>query len=131
LAVLMPEADRAQGEPFDRTLGLPAVDIFPDAECVVGQIKNPRDDVAYKGLAAKGDRETEYRGACDDRRDVDVEIRQYHERRNEDDCDAECDAQDGCKCFKSRGGRLPYLRVAVLTGSRCGRPGAMVHGRET
>src|SRR5208282_2465734 len=62
LAVLMPEADRAQGEPFDRTLGLPAVDIFPDAECVVGQIKNPRDDVAYKGLAAKGDRETEYRG---------------------------------------------------------------------
>jgi hypothetical protein len=67
--------DRAQRKPLDRPFRLAAIDIFADAKGVVRQIENAGDDIAHQSLAAKGDRQSKYRGARGDRGNVDITMR--------------------------------------------------------
>ena len=86
LAVLVAQPDGAQGEAFDRALGLAAIDVFADPEGIVGQVEDARHDVAHQRLAAERDREAEDRGAGDQRRDVDAHLREHdQDRENADD----------------------------------------------
>ena len=59
LAVLVAQLDRAQGEALDGALGLAAVDVFADAEGIVGQVEDARHDVPHQRLAAERDGEPE------------------------------------------------------------------------
>ncbi len=60
-------------KPSTVPLALPPVDVLADAERIVGQVEDARDDVLYQRLAAERDRDAEHRGAGDQRRDVHAE----------------------------------------------------------
>src|SRR5439155_14295825 len=116
LAILVPEADRAQGEAFDGALRLAAVDVFADAKRIIGQIEDSGHDVADQGLAAERDRKAEHRGAGDEGRDADAKARQYRQASRKDDDGAARDAQNRRKSLEARAADGCLFRLGLLPG---------------
>ena len=111
LSVLVAQADGAQSEAFDRTLGAATVDVFADAEGIIGEIEHARDDVAHECLAAEGDRKAEDGGACQQRADVDAEIAERNQERSRADEDRDHDADHRHQRVEA-GGDCAGCRVA-------------------
>ena len=99
----------AHAETLDRALDLAAVDIFADAERILGQEENAGDDIAHQRLAAERHRQAEHRGAGDQGRDVDAELRQHQQA---------ADHQDDEPAMARRSGiRVRRREAAALTSS--------------
>jgi hypothetical protein len=112
LAVVVAQADRAQGEAGDRALGIAAIDVLADPEGIVGQVAEARDEVMDQRLASDGDRQADDRDAGDEGRDADVEARQDRQACRQDDNGAEDDAQEGRQGFQARGAARQLRPIA-------------------
>ena len=105
LAGRMAQPDRTQGEAFDDAAGLAAFDVFAHPESIVGEIEDARYDILHQRLAAERDGKAQDRGAGQQRRDVDAEVGQHDQHRDQADHDAQCGPQQRQKGRQARGVR--------------------------
>ncbi|MCY1228514.1 hypothetical protein D9M72_408350 [compost metagenome] len=75
----MAQPQRTQRDALDRALELAGIDIFADAESVVGDEEDAGDDILHQRLRAEGKRQTQHAEARQQRRDVDAERRENDE----------------------------------------------------
>ncbi len=73
LAQVVAKTQRADGDPLDHALGTADVDVLADAERIVDQEEDARDDVANERLGAKADGDPDDARAGEQRADVDAE----------------------------------------------------------
>ena len=81
--------DRAQVDLFDRAADAVDVGRIAEADLILGDQEDPRDDVLDQRLRAEADRQADDAGAGQHRRDVDVELAQHHQDGRAPDQDRE------------------------------------------
>ena len=79
---VMPELKGADRDPLDGAAGITDGDVLADAEGVLGEKEQARDDVLDKGLRPESERDADHSRASEQWRDVDPERGEAHERRD-------------------------------------------------
>src|SRR5690606_39321014 len=73
-------SDLTHGDALDHALVAAGLDVFADAEGVVREIEDARDDIAHQCLRAEAEGEAEDSGAGENGADVDADVRSEERR---------------------------------------------------